>query len=207
MNLKSFLKSRFGKDLFSISEDDVLKERLKIEKTVERISDDMKRVQEKIQKLMVESKGQPKTMKLLNVQKIKAMRLESNTKQQEAGRHIRQLQLLLLVEAMKEREKTKEKSKMIENILNSDIEHLNQLLMDTDVMKAFEEGKMDTVKDKLSAIFAKEELPVDGESQEILRAMDDLEKVDEETALQMAGEKAKEIAETTPQKKPVLEEE
>ena len=39
-----------------------------------------------------------------------------------------------------------------------------------------------------------------------MRAIDDLEDVDEETALKMAGEKAKKIAET-PAKKTVSEEE
>lgn len=201
MDLKAFLKKRFGKDLFSLKQDDILKERLKIEKRVEAISDDIRGVQEKIQRLMIESKGQPRTLKLLNVQKIKALRLESNTKQQEASQFLKQLQLLLLVETMKERQKEKAKSVLVEKVLKTDIERLNQILMDKDVIKAFEEGKMDEVKERLSRIFAKEELPVDSESQEILKVMEDLEQVDEETALQMAGEKARELAEEPIKKK------
>ena len=54
MDLKAFLKKRFGKDLFGLKEDDIIKERLRIEKRVENLSDDIKGVQEKIQKLMVE---------------------------------------------------------------------------------------------------------------------------------------------------------
>lgn len=206
MDLKAFLKKRFGKDLFSLKEDDILKERLKIEKKVEAISDDIRGVQEKIQRLMVESKGQPRTLKLLNVQKIKALQLESNTKQQEATQFLKQLQLLLLVETMKERQKEKTKSLLVEKVLKTDIEQLNQILMDKDVIKAFEEGKMDEVKSRLSRIFAKEELPVDTESQEILKAMEDLEQVDEETALQMAREKARELAEQPLRKKEKEEE-
>ncbi len=206
MDLKAFLKKRFGKDLFGLKEDDIIKEKLKIEKKVENLSDDIKGVQEKIQKLMVESKGQPRTLKLLNVQKIKALRLESNTKQQEASQYLKQMQLLLLVETMKERQKEKTKSPLVDKVLATDVEHLNQILADTDVMKAFEEGKMDEVKSRLSRIFAKEELPVDEESQDILKAMEDLESVDEETALQMAGEKAKQLAEApVKKKKEVLE--
>jgi hypothetical protein len=201
MDLKAFLKKRFGKDLFGLKEDDIIKERLKIEKRVEVISEDIRGVQEKIQRLMVESKGQPRTLKLLNVQKIKALRLESNTKQQEATQFLKQLQLLLLVETMKERQKEKTKSPLVERVLTTDIEQLNQILMDKDVVKAFEEGKMDEVKSRLSRIFAKEELPVDTESREILKAMEDLESVDEETALQMAGEKAKQLAEEPLKKK------
>lgn len=204
MDLKAFLKKRFGKDLFGLKEDDIIKERLRIEKRVENLSDDIKGIQEKIQKLMVESKGQPKTLKLLNVQKIKALRLESNTNQQEASQFLKQLQLLLLVETMKERQKEKTKSPMVEKVLATDTEHLNQILMDTDVVKAFEEGKMDEVKNRLGRIFAKEELPVDEESQDILKAMEDLENVDEETALQMAGEKAKQLAEEPVKKKKVV---
>ncbi len=204
MNFKVFLKKTFGKDLFSIKENDLLKQRIKIEKSVEGISDDIKGVQEKIQKLLLESKGQPRTLKLLNVQKIKALRLESGTKQQEANTLLKQLQLILLVEAMRERQKSKTKSKLVDKILDTDVEQLNSVLMDMDITKAFEEGRIDDVKERLGRIFAKEELPVDTESQELMKAIDDLEKVDEETALQKAQEKSKELAEA-PQKKKDLE--
>jgi hypothetical protein len=114
------------------------------------------------------------------------------------------MQLLFLVEAMREREKS-EKSKIVQNILNSDIDKLNKILLDTDVQKALEEGKLDAVSSKLERVFAKEELMVDEESQEILKAIDDLESVDEETALKMAEKKAKELSEE-PVKKETEEE-
>jgi hypothetical protein len=194
MNLKSYIKSKFGKDIFSIKDEEIVKERVKTEKTIERISDEMKGIQERIQKLMLESKGQPNTMKMLNVQRIKALRLESRTKQQEASIYIQHMQLLFLVEAMREKEKT-EKSAIVQNILNSDIDKLNRILLDTDVQKALEEGKLDTVNSKLERVFAKEEIMVDDESQEIMSAINDLESVDEETAMHMAEKKARELSE------------
>jgi hypothetical protein len=87
------------------------------------------------------------------------------------------------------------------------MEHLNKVLFDTDVQKAMEEGRMDTVKSKLRRVFAKEDIPVDEESNQILKAIDDLERVDEETAMRMAGEKAKQMAEIPIKKKRYLEEE
>ena len=150
---------------------------------------------------MLESKGQPRALKFLNVQKIKALRLESATKQQEAASYLKEVQLLLLLEAMKEHQKNEEKSEFIEKILDSDVEHLSEVLFDTDVQKAIDEGKMDVVKEKLKNVFAREDIPMDSESQSILSAIEDLEKVDEETALKMAGEKAKEIAEAPVKKK------
>jgi hypothetical protein len=205
MDLKAFLKKRFGRDLFGLKEEEIIKERLRIEKGVEGLSKDIKGIQDRIQRLMVDSKGQPRTMKLLNVQKIKALRIESAGKQQEATQFLKQLQLLLLVETMKEREKGKSKSSLVEKVLATDVEHLNQILQSTDVAKAFEEGRMDEVKERLGRIFAKEELPVDEESQDIRKAMEDLESVDEETALRIAGEKARELAEAPEKKKKVLE--
>ena len=87
MNLKAYLKSTFGKDMFShLDKDEIDEERIKAEKKVERISDEMSAIQDKIQKLMLDSKGKPAPMKMLNIQKIKTLRLESNTKQQEIGR-------------------------------------------------------------------------------------------------------------------------
>ncbi|NIO23337.1 MAG: hypothetical protein GTN38_04925 [Candidatus Aenigmarchaeota archaeon] len=145
-------------------------------------------------------------MKMLNIQKIKAFRLESSTKQKEASILIKRLQLVLLLEAMKEHHESEEKNEFIEKILKSDIEHLNEMLFDTDVRTALEEGRMDKVKEKLKRVFAKEEIPMDSESQDILKAIDDLERVDEETAAKIAKEKAKEMAET-PLKKKVEEEE
>ena len=195
MDLKSFLKKTFGKDLFSIKDDDLLKERIKIEKNVERISGDLKGVQEKIQKLLLESKGQPKTLKLLNVQKIKALRLQANTKQQEASRYLQQMSIIFLIEAMKQRQKNKEKSKLVDKILSTDLDQLQNILTDTDVIKALEEGKIDEVKERLSAIFGKEDMFVDAESQDLLKAIEDLEDVDESTAIEKAREKSKEIAE------------
>jgi len=195
MDFRKFIMSKFGKDIFSIKEDDVVKERVKVEKEIEKISDDLKGIQEKIQKLMLEAKGQPNTLKMLNVQKIKALRLESRTKQMEASHYLAQMQLLLLVEAMKEREKEKEISKITEDILNSDVDKLNKVLMDTDVKEALREGRLDLVREKLERVFGKEEMLVDEESQELIAAINDLEKVDQETALKMAGEKAKEISE------------
>jgi len=200
MDLKSFLTKKFGKNVFSLGQDDLLQERVKSEKNVERLSDEIKDIQERIQKLMLEAKGQPKTLKLLNVQKIKSLRLESATKQQEASRYLRELQILLLIEAMHEHEKFEEESDFIERIMNTDVEQLTSAIMDIDVKKAIEEGRLDLVKGKLSAVYGKEEMPVDEESQDILKAIDDLEKVDEETALKMAGEKAKLLAEESPKK-------
>ena len=204
MDLKGFVKKTFGKDLFSIKDDDLLKERIKIEKNVERISDDIKGVQEKIQKLLLESKGQPKTLKLLNVQKIKALRLQSNTKQQEASRYLQQMSIIFLIEAMKQRQKNKQKSKLVDKILSTDLDQLQNILMDTDIVKALEEGKIDEVKDRLSSIFGKEDMLVDAESQDLLKAIEDLEDVDEQTAIEKAREKSKEISE--PKKKEKEEE-
>ncbi len=206
MDFRKFIMSKFGKDIFSIKEDDIVKERVRVEKEIEKISDDLKGIQEKIQKLMLEAKGQPNTLKMLNVQKIKALRLESRTKQMEASHYLAQMQLLLLVEAMKEREKEEKISKITEDILNSDVDKLNRVLMDTDVKEALKEGRLDLVKEKLERVFGKEEMLVDGESQELIAAINDLEKVDQETALKMAGEKAKELSEE-PIKKEEKEEE
>jgi len=207
MNLKNFLMKKFGKNVFSLSQEDLLTERVKTEKNVERLSDDIKVIQESIQRLMLEAKGQPRTLKLLNVQKIKSLRLESATKQQEANRFLRELQILLLIEAMHEQEKFERESDFVERIMNTDVEQLSEAMVDIDVKKAIEEGRLDLVKGKLSGIFGKEELPVDEESQDIMKAIDDLESVDEETALKMAGEKAKLLAEESPKKKPLVEKE
>jgi hypothetical protein len=200
MDLKKFILSRFGKDIFSIKENDLLRERVRIEKEVERISDDLKGIAEKIQKLMLEAKGQPTTLKMLNVQKIKALRLESRTKQMEASHFLRELQLIMLVEAMREREKTEKESALTKDILNCDMDRLNEVLTDEDVKEALEEGRLDKVKEKLERVFGKEEVLVDNESQELISAINDLERVDEETALKMAGERAKRITEESEEK-------
>ena len=195
MDFKKFIKSKFGKDIFSIKDNDLLKERLKIEKEIERISDDLRGIAEKIQKLMLESKGQPNTLKMLNVQKIKALSLESRTKQIEASHFLRELQLILLVQAMKQREKSEQISSIAKEILDTDMDRLSEVLTDTDVREALEEGCLDKVKEKLERVFGKHQMLVDEESQELMHAINDLEKVDEETAMRMAGEKAKSITE------------
>lgn len=207
MNLRGFLKNTFRTDIFSrLKSDQILEERIKTEKEIERISDEIKLIQDKVRALMLSSKGQPNTMKMLNIQKIKAFRLESSTKQKEASILIKRLQLILLLEAMKEHHESEKKNEFIEKVLGSDIEHLNEMLFDTDVRAALEEGKMDKVKEKLKRVFAKEEIPMDSESQDILKAIDDLEKVDEDTAAKIAKEKAKEMVEI-PLKKKIEEEE
>jgi len=201
MDLHSHIKQIFGKDMFKhLDRDELQEERIKVEKRVERISDEMQVIQDKMQKLMMESKGKPKPMKLLNISKIKTLRLESNTKQQEAERYIHQMQLILLVEALREHQTDKKKNKFIDKLLKSDVDHLMNVLFDEDVKKAIEEGKIDDVRDKLKEVFGKEELPTDAETVELMRAIEDLEEVDEETALKMAGEKVKKIAETPTKK-------
>ncbi|RLI97978.1 MAG: hypothetical protein DRO99_01890 [Candidatus Aenigmatarchaeota archaeon] len=207
MELKKFLKQTFGKDLFSsLKKDEILEEKIKTEKKIERISDEMRAIQDKIQQLMIESKGQPKPMKLLNIQKIKSLKLESNTKAQEARTHLKHMQLLLLVEAMHEHQEEKSESKFIEKVLDADIDGLADTLFDEDVQKAIEEGKIDDVKGRLKDCFAKEEIPTDNETEEILSAIGDLEEADEETAIQMAGEKAKKIAESPVKKRETVTE-
>lgn len=202
MDLKGFLKHTFKTDIFSrLNSNQIFEERVKTEKGIERLSEELKVIQEKIRTLMLSSKGQSNTMKLLNIQKIKALRLESATKQQEASVHLKRLQLILLLEAMKEHHESEKKNQFIEKILSSDIEHLNEILFDTDVQKAIEEGKMDKVKEKLRRVFAKEEIPMDSESQDILKAIEDLEKVDEQTAAKIASEKAKQITDAPIKKK------
>lgn len=202
MNLKDFLKNTFGKDLFShLKSNEILEERIRAEKRVERISNDMKGIQEKIQKLMLDSKGQPAPMKMLNIQKIKTLRLESATKQQEANAILKELQLLLLVEAMKEHHKEKEKSELVDRIMNADIEHLNDTLFTEEVKQAVREGRIDDVKDRLKSTFAKADLAMDEDTRELMGAIEDLEKADEETAIKMAGEKAKQVSEAPIKKK------
>ena len=205
MDLKSFLKKSFGKDLFSIKDNDLLKERIRLEKYTEKISDEIGGIQKNIQKLLIESKGQPKTLKLLNIQKIKALKLQSNTKQNEASQYIQQLSLIFLVQAMKQRQKIKQKSSLVDKILTTDIDQLNKLLMDTDILKALEEGKMDEVKERLTAIFGKEGFVTDEETKELLRTIEDLESVDEETAIQKAKIKSQEIAEKPTKEEKELE--
>lgn len=207
MDIKSFLKTKFGKNVFSLNPEDLLKERLKTEKSIERLSDDIKAIQEKIQHLMIEAKGQPRTLKMLNVQKIKSLRLEAATKQQEANHYLRELQVLLLVEAMHEQQKFDKESDFVDRIMNTDIEQLTDSMVDIDVKKAMEDGRLDLVKQKMGNILGKEEIPVDNESQDIMQAIDDLEQVDEETAIKMAAEKAKTLADETPKKKTVSESE
>jgi len=207
MDLKSYLKKKFGKNVFSLKQEDLVKERVRTEKNVERLSADIKAIQANIQKLMLEAKGQPRTLKLLNVQKIKSLRLESATKQQEANRYLRELQILLLIEAMHEQEKFERESDFVERIMNTDVEQLSEAMVNIDVRKAIKEGRIDLVKSKLSTIFGKEELPVDEESQDIMEAINDLEKVDEQTAMRMAREKARIFAEEPPKKKVMTEKE
>lgn len=207
MNLRTFLKKTFGNDVFThLKHNDILEERIKAEKQVERLSDDIKGIQNKIQTLMIQSKGQPRPMKLLNVQKIRALRLESMTKQQQASSYLKELSLLLLLEAMREHQKTKTKNAFIEKVLNSDIDHITDIIFSEDVKTAVKEGKIDDVKDRLKRVFAKADISVDAETQELLSAIDDLEEVDEETALAMAKEKARKVSEA-PLKKAILEEE
>ncbi|MEE9406048.1 MAG: hypothetical protein V3V26_01435 [Candidatus Aenigmarchaeota archaeon] len=207
MNLRAFLKKTFGNDVFThLKHNDILEERIKAEKQVERLSDDIKGIQNKIQTLMIQSKGQPRPMKLLNVQKIRGLRLESMTKQQQASSYLKELSLLLLLEAMREHQKTKTKNAFIEKVLNSDIDHITDIIFSEDVKTAVKEGKIDDVKDRLKRVFAKADISVDAETQELLSAIDDLEEVDEETALAMAKEKARKVSEA-PLKKAILEEE
>jgi len=207
MELKKFLKKTFGKDLFThLKKDEILEEKVKTEKKVEKISDEMRVIQDKIQALMIESKGQPKPMKLLNIQKIKAFKLESNAKAQEARTHLKHMQLLLLVEAMHEHQQEKSESKFVEKVLDSDVDALADTLFDEDVQKEIEEGKIDNVKNKLKDCFAKDEIPTDSETSEMLSAISDLEGADEETAIRMAGETARKIAEAPVKKKNMLEE-
>jgi hypothetical protein len=205
MDLKGFLKNTFGKDLFThLKDSELMAERIKTEKRIEQISNEIKSIQMKIQRLMMESKGQPEALKMLNIQKIKALRLESDTKQRQASGLLREMQLLLLLQAMKEHQKDSRESEFIERVLNSDVEELGQTLFDTDVQEAIREGRMDEVKDKLKSIFAKSESPMDSESHEILSAINELEKVDEETALRMAGERAKGMLESYPPRKKIV---
>ena len=67
-------------------------------------------------------------------------------------------------------------------------------------------GKVDDVKNKLKDCFAKDEIPTDSETNEMLGAIKDLEGADEETAIRMAGETARKISETPVKKKNVVEE-
>jgi hypothetical protein len=195
MNFAKFIHSVFGKDIFSLKEKDIIKERIKLEKQVEGISDEIKKMSSRIEKIMLDSKGQPNTLKMLNVQKIKALRLEARTKQIEATHCLEQLQLIFLVEAMKTREKSERESRITDDILNSDVDKLNSVLRDEEVKKALEDGRLDLVKDKLERVFAKEEAFKDEESKDIAKAIEDLEEADEETAMKLAKEKAKELTE------------
>ncbi len=207
MDIRHYLTQKFGKNVFSLSQNDLLRERVKTEKNVERLSDDIKAIQERIQKVMLESKGQTRTLKLLNVQKIKSLRLEAATKQQEAGRFLRELQILLLIEAMHQQKKFEKGSDLVERVMNTDVEELSDTITDMDVRKAIEDGRMDLVKGRLSNVYGKEEIATDEESLDIMKAINDLEKVDEDTAIRMAGEKARVFAEEPAKKKQAQDEE
>ena len=64
--------------------------------------------------------------------------------------------------------------------------------------------RIDLFKGKVSGVFGKKEMPVDGESQDIMKTIDDLEKEGEETALKMAEEKATVLSEETGKKEPLV---
>ena len=69
------------------------------------------------------------------------------------------------------------------------------ILNDEEVKEAIREGRLDKIKEKLERVFGREEVLTDNESNDLMQAINDLEKVDEETALRIAGEKAKKITE------------
>ncbi len=194
MNLGAY----FGKDLFTHLKDTELRdERVKAEKMVERLSQDIESLQERIQNLMLQSKGKSYPIKLLNIQKIKGLKMETASKEQEAEHYIKRIQLILLVEAMREHKQTEGDSKIIKKLMEADVEKLQKSLLSDDMKEAIKEGKIDDVRDKLRNLVAREDMPQDAETHELLNAIDDLEHVDEETALKMAGEKARKVTEST----------
>ena len=194
MNLGSY----FGKDLFTHLKDTELRdERVKAEKMVERLSQDIESLQERIQNLMLQSKGKSYPIKLLNIQKIKALKMETASKEQEAEHYIKRIQLILLVEAMREHKQTEGDSKLLKKLTDMDVEKLQKNLLSDDMKEAIKEGKIDDVRERLRNLVAREDMPQDAETHELLNTIDDLEHVDEETALKMAGEKAKKVTEST----------
>ena len=194
MNLGGY----FGKDLFTHLKDTELRdERVKAEKMVERLSQDIESLQERIQNLMLQSKGKSYPIKLLNIQKIKALKMETASKEQEAEHYIKRIQLILLVEAMREHKQTEGDSKLLKKLTDMDVEKLQKNLLSDDMKEAIKEGKIDDVRERLRNLVAREDMPQDAETHELLNTIDDLEHVDEETALKMAGEKAKKVTEST----------
>lgn len=192
------LSGYFGKDLFTHLKDNELRdERVKAEKLIERLSQDIESLQGRIQDLMLQSKGKPYPIKLLNVQKIKALKTETASKEQEAERHIKRIQLILLVEAMREHRENEGDSKLLKKLMDADVEKLQKNLLSDDMKEAIKEGKIDDVRDRLKNLVAREDMPQDAETHDLLNAIDDLESVDEETALKMAGEKAKKVTAST----------
>ena len=211
MKLDGFVSRVFGKnDLFSVDDKSLMEERARFEFRVNDISERQEELEARIQRLMVESAGKSPMVKTLNVEKIRAAQQEQKILLEQGQRYLKFYRTVNLISAIKKRRKDLEKSQIANKILELDTTTIETMLEKENIDKLIEEGKIDAVDKVLDRYFKPTVATSEPETDEILKAIEELEQMEpdlrESKAQEVSREMSEKTAEETTKRRLALEE-
>ena len=211
MKLDGFVSRVFGKnDLFSVDDRSLMEERARFEFRVNDISERQEELEARIQRLMVESAGKSPMVKTLNVEKIRAAQQEQKILLEQGQRYLKFYRTVNLISAIKKRRKDLEKSQIANKILELDTSTIETMLEKENIDKLIEEGKIDAVDKVLDRYFKPTVATSEPETDEILKAIEELEQMEpdlrESKAQEVSREMSEKTAEATTKRRLALEE-
>lgn len=211
MKLDGFVSRVFGKnDLFSVDDKSLMEERARFEFRVNDISERQEELEARVQRLMVESAGKSPMVKTLNVEKIRAAQQEQKILLEQGQRYLKFYRTVNLISAIKKRRKDLEKSQIANKILELDTSTIETMLEKENIDKLIEEGKIDAVDKVLDRYFKPSVADSEPETDEILKAIEELEQMDpdlrEEQAQKVSREMSEKTADDTTKRRLALEE-
>ena len=211
MKLDGFVSRVFGKnDLFSVDDKSLMEERARFEFRVNDISERQEELEARIQRLMVESAGKSPMVKTLNVEKIRAAQQEQKILLEQGQRYLKFYRTVNLISAIKKRRKDLEKSQIANKILELDTTTIETMLEKENIDKLIEEGKIDAVDKVLDRYFKPTVATSEPETDEILKAIEELEQMEpdlrESKAQEVSREMSEKTAEATTKRRLALEE-
>jgi hypothetical protein len=209
--LDGFVSRVFGKsDLFSVDDKSLMEERARFEFRVNDISEREEELEARIQRLMVESAGKSPMVKTLNVEKIRAAQQEQKILLEQGQRYLKFYRTVNLISAIKKRRKDLEKSQIANKILELDTSTIETMLEKENIDKLIEEGKIDAVDKVLDRYFKPTVAEAEPETDEILKAIEELEQMDpdlrEAKAQEVSRGMSEKTAEETTKRRLALEE-
>lgn len=176
-----WIKDRFNKDPFKVSNEDMKRDQLKIDRLASIKRDEIEDVNEKIQKIIQKGVNQSRESKISLSHELSALKTKKTQIQKAHESLMKQKKALNILEFIVSQKNNQQISTVAQNLFNSDLEDVSEIANHVAIEGMMQDDKIKALEGTLVGLYGEEQLSDDVE--QALDMWDELESgnIDEDT--------------------------